>query len=475
MDGVEPPARRLREKQKWKDCYPVDPTRIGRPDVPPCSDAIDESMLDGTPDQLKSDLVELLGEDLVRHRITDLVRYASDASPYRYVPQVVVQPRNMDHVASIFAYCVRHGRHATFRAGGTSLNGQSQGDDILIDVRQHWSGWAVEDSGMRIRCNVGTTLLRINEVLKPYARRMGPDPASLNAATIGGVLANNAGGMRCTPAIDSYHSIVGMKIVLTTGTIIDTEDPHAEEYFARTEPRMAAGLMRIREQIVADSALCDRIVRKYTIRNTNGYAMHAFLDGKTPVEILRRLMVGSEGTLGFVAEATFTTYKAGVFEGQCAQFCGTQHAKMLLRVYVDTPEQFQQWIAHQQKDAEPSQTSTAFPDGGGVTKQEQPHPRQVSSPSRMSDAATGRRFFEQQACMNCHAVKGTVANGRFGPDLTHLMSRSTIASGIVPNTPDLLLAWITNPNDIKPGALMPAMHLTDFENRQITAYLTTLH
>ena len=100
-------------------------------------------------------------------------------------------------------------------------------------MRQHWSGWEVEDNGSRIRCNVGTTLARINEVLKPYARRMGPDPASINAATIGGVLANNAGGMRCRPAIDSYHSIVGMKIVLTTGTIIDTEDPHAEEQFCR--------------------------------------------------------------------------------------------------------------------------------------------------------------------------------------------------------------------------------------------------
>jgi D-lactate dehydrogenase len=191
----------------------ADPARLGRPDVPPSSDAVDEDLVDGTPEDLKADLIEILGEDLVRHRISDLVRYASDASPYRYIPKVIVQPKNIDHIAAIFRYCIRKGRHATFRAGGTSLNGQSQGDDILIDVRQHWSGWKVEDNGSRIRCNIGTTLERINQVLKPYACRMGPDPASFNAATISGLLANNAGGMRCRPAIDSYHSIVAMKIV----------------------------------------------------------------------------------------------------------------------------------------------------------------------------------------------------------------------------------------------------------------------
>src|ERR1700730_2759239 len=286
----------------------TDPTLLGRPDAPPCSDAVDEELVGGTPEELKTDLIEILGEDIVRHRISDLVRYASDASPYRYIPKVIVQPKNIDHVAGIFQYCIRNGRRATFRAGATSLNGQSQGDDILIDVRQYWSGWKVEDNGERIRCNVGTTLGRINEVLKPYARRMGPDPASFNAATIGGVLANNAGGMRCRPAIDSYHSIVAMKIVLTTGTIIDTEDPHAEERFAASEPEMAAGLLKIREEILTDKELSARIVRKYGIRNTNGYAMHAFLDGETPVEILRRLMVGSEGTLSFVAEAVYKTY-----------------------------------------------------------------------------------------------------------------------------------------------------------------------
>src|SRR6202034_2170697 len=103
----------------------ADPTFIGRPDVPPSSDAVDEELAGGTPEELKTDLIELLGGDLVRHRISDLVRYASDASPYRYIPSVIVQPKNIDHIAALFRYCIRKSRHATFRAGGTSMNGQS--------------------------------------------------------------------------------------------------------------------------------------------------------------------------------------------------------------------------------------------------------------------------------------------------------------------------------------------------------------
>jgi cytochrome c oxidase subunit 2 len=136
---------------------------------------------------------------------------------------------------------------------------------------------------------------------------------------------------------------------------------------------------------------------------------------------------------------------AGLFLGQCAQFCGAQHAKMLIRVYAQTPEEFQKWIANQQKDA-------------------------VQDPG----VAAGRTVFEQKACINCHAVRGTVANGRFGPDLTHLMSRDTIASGALMNTRENLEAWIKNPDDSKPGCLMPAMKLSDKDIDLITSYLMTL-
>lgn len=135
----------------------------------------------------------------------------------------------------------------------------------------------------------------------------------------------------------------------------------------------------------------------------------------------------------------------GIYLGQCAQLCGYEHAKMLLRVYVDTPEQFNAWVRQQQAPA-----------------------------AQQQRGASGRQVFEAQACINCHTVTGTVATGRFGPDLTHLMSRSTIASGAVPNTPQNLRQWVADPDVFKPGSLMPSMHLSGQQLDAITDYLLTL-
>jgi cytochrome c oxidase subunit 2 len=138
-------------------------------------------------------------------------------------------------------------------------------------------------------------------------------------------------------------------------------------------------------------------------------------------------------------------HETGVYVGQCAQYCGMQHAKMLLRVYVDSHEQFEQWVQEEKKSAQSSDT-----------------------------VVEGRRIFETTACINCHTVSGTVADGRFGPDLTHLMSRDTIASGAAPNTSENLKTWIQDPGSIKPGSLMPAMKLNEHDLDALTAYLETL-
>jgi D-lactate dehydrogenase len=284
-----------------------DASRIGRPDSPVFDDRAPDWVARGTPEPLRSDLVRLLGEERVLARASDIVRYASDASPYRRFPQVVVMARDTDDVVKTIAYARENGLHITFRGGGTSLNGQGQTDGILVDVRRHWSGVQVEDGGRRARVKPGTLVGMANRVLRPHGHTLGPDPASKDIATVGAVIANNSGGMRCGVTWDSYSTVRAMKLVLASGAVIDTEAPDAEERFAAAEPELASGLIEIRDELRADSALAERVRRKFEIKNTTGYRLCAFLDADTPLEIFRRLVVGSEGTLAFVAEAVFET------------------------------------------------------------------------------------------------------------------------------------------------------------------------
>jgi D-lactate dehydrogenase len=288
----------------------ANPACIGRFDGPPMNDAVPASLVDGTPSDLKADLIALLGKENVLHRAIDLVRYASDASPYRLVPQVIALPRTTDDIIKLFRFCRETGRHATFRAAGTSLNGQSQSDDILIDVRRHWYGATVEDDGRRVRARPGMILGHINSLLQRHGRRVGPDPASSHACTIGGVIANNSGGMRCTVQKDAYHTVSELTFVTPSGALIDTSRPDAEKDFALAEPQLAEGLLELRRELLADPLLADRMRRKYAIRNTHGLRLCALLDGETPLAIFRRLLVGSEGTLAFIAEAVLETIPA---------------------------------------------------------------------------------------------------------------------------------------------------------------------
>jgi len=189
-----------------------------------------------------------------------------------------------------------------------------------------------------------------------------------------------------------------------------------------------------------------------------------------------------------VNEMWMDPQQPGLYLGQCAQFCGPQHAKMLLRVYVDSEEEFKQWIAAQQKSqpeiSPPAAAPLSQPNPGNQNPATRIPPNSPATRGGVSsqspeisseiNAHNGQLVFEQQACINCHTVAGTVANGRYGPDLTHLMSRATLGAGAAENTPGNLNAWIADPNTFKPGTLMPAMHLSDRQNAQITAYLLTL-
>lgn len=279
------------------------PTATGNP----AHDRVADRRALGTPEPLRSELIALLGPDKVLHKVSDLVRYASDASPYRFVPQVVVVAEDLDDISAVFSYAHGKGRNVVFRAAGTSLNGQAQGEDILVDVRRHWSGIQVLDHGARARIRPGTTVLRANTTLARYGRLLGPDPASAVACTVGGVVANNASGMTAGTTRNSYRTLASVTLVLPSGTVVDTAQPDADTELAHAEPALCAGLLALKAEIEADGELVARIRAKYRIKNTNGYRLDAFLDGATPVEILRGLTVGSEGALGFIAETVFDT------------------------------------------------------------------------------------------------------------------------------------------------------------------------
>src|SRR5262245_43330275 len=273
----------------------------------PARDRAPDDLAAGTPEPLRGELIGLLGEDRVLSRAIDLIRYASDASPYRLLPKAVVMARDAGDVSKVLDYARAAKVPITFRAGGTSLNGQSQTDGILVDVRRHWSGVEVLDDGALARVRPGTVLGHANGILAPHGRKLGPDPASTDIACVGGVLANNSGGMRCGVVADSYSTVRSLTFVLPSGTVIDTAASDAGERFAESEPDLARGLAQIRDEIRGDENLATRIRNKFRIKNTTGYRLCAFLDEDEPVQIFRRLLIGSEGTLGFIAEAVFET------------------------------------------------------------------------------------------------------------------------------------------------------------------------
>jgi D-lactate dehydrogenase len=273
----------------------------------PTHDHAPEELALGSPEWLRDDLIAMLGEEQVHSRVIDLVKYATDASPYRMFPKVVVSPRTVDEVSKIFAYAQEKKIPVTIRAAGSSLSGQSQGDGILIDARKHWAGVTVEDGGKRLRVRPGTVMFRADLALHPYGYRLGPDPASSGVATVGGVIANNASGMCCGTVENSYKTLESVSFLLPSGTRINTADPDAENQFMLAEPKLAEGLREIKQEIEKDPQLVARLKKKYSIKNTTGYHMGAFLDESTPLNIFRKLLVGSEGTLAFISEGVFET------------------------------------------------------------------------------------------------------------------------------------------------------------------------
>jgi len=249
----------------------------------------------------------IVGEARVLTRPIDRIAWASDASFYRLVPQAVVHAQSVDEVRALFALARDRRTPLTFRSAGTSLSGQAITEGILVEVARAFRGLSIEEKGRKIRLQPGVIGAHANRALRTFGRKIGPDPASIATCTIGGILGNNASGMCCGVSQNAYHTLESLTFLLPSGTAIDTSNGDADELFRAKEPALWQGLLDLKQKLESDPALASRIRAKYRMKNTTGYSLNAFLDFERPVEIFRHLLIGSEGTLAFIAEAVLNT------------------------------------------------------------------------------------------------------------------------------------------------------------------------
>ncbi|MEJ5995933.1 FAD-binding and (Fe-S)-binding domain-containing protein [Pedobacter sp. Du54] len=252
-------------------------------------------------------LETILSKDRIKARLIDVVAFASDAGFYYLRPKAVVQPVSDDEIISLFKFSHQYQIPITFRAAGTSLSGQSVSDGILVDLSQHWNFVRVENNGETVRVHPGVIGAVVNSELRKYGRKIGPDPASINSAMMGGIISNNASGMCCGVSKNAYHTIKNVKFILPNGKVYFTECKEDYTRFKSECPEIYYEIEALRNQILANPHLHQLIRHKYKTKNTVGYAVNAFIDYVDPLDILAHVLVGAEGTLGFIAEAVLNT------------------------------------------------------------------------------------------------------------------------------------------------------------------------
>jgi D-lactate dehydrogenase len=242
--------------------------------------------------------------------ITDplrLLTWGTDASFYRLVPKIIVVVESEDEVIRLLAACSQRHTPVTFRAAGTSLSGQAVTDSVLAVLGENWRGCTIGAGAETITLQPGLIGAAANRRLAAHHRKIGPDPASIDTAKIGGIAANNSSGMCCGTAQNSYQTLAGMRLVLADGTVLDTRDAASRRAFLERKPQLVRELDALGRSVRENPALAARISHKFRLKNTTGYSLNALVDFDDPIDILAHLMIGSEGTLGFISEITYRT------------------------------------------------------------------------------------------------------------------------------------------------------------------------
>lgn len=248
-----------------------------------------------------------LTEHKIKDALVDRYGYAGDAGFYYLLPQAVVQPDCEEDIRILFRFSREHGIPLTFRAGGTSLSGQSITDGILVDISKHWKRVAPFDEGRKVKVQPGVIGGHVNHALQPFSRKIGPDPASIGAALMGGILSNNSSGMCCGVAYNSYHTVQSIRFILPNGNAYDTSVTEDYERFLEKDRALYDGLLALQQRVRSNAVMVAKIRSKYRIKNTVGYSINAFLDYDHPLDVLSRLLIGGEGTLAFISEAVLET------------------------------------------------------------------------------------------------------------------------------------------------------------------------
>ncbi|MDK2840678.1 MAG: D-lactate dehydrogenase [Anaerophaga sp.] len=257
--------------------------------------------------EFKKDIKKILPKSRIYTDPLYTLTKGTDAGFYRLVPQMVLGVETENEMTEVLKICHRHKVPVTFKAGGTSLSGQTITDSVLIETGAGFSDFSISEDGKLATFQSGITGGLANVRLAPYGRKLGPSPASINSARIGGIVSNNASGSSYGIRHNSYNTIEGMRIVMYDGTILDTRDAVSREKFRRTHREILSQLSELAEYAKTSEEIRSRVNHKFELKNTCGYGVNALIDFKDPVDILQHLMVGSEGTLGFISEVTFRT------------------------------------------------------------------------------------------------------------------------------------------------------------------------
>ena len=252
-------------------------------------------------------LKKIIPKNRIKARYIDLVSFAADAGFYHLLPKAVVQPVTEEEIILLFQFSQQYAIPLVFRTGGTSLSGQSVTDGILVDLSQHWNKIKVEDNGDSVRVQPGITGAMVNAWLKKYNKKIGPDPSSISAAMMGGILSNNASGMCCGVKLNSYHTTKFIRFILPDGKIFSTENQSDYDRFKNECAPLFNSLLDIKNEVHQNEPLFKKIRIKYLTKNTVGYSLNAFIDHQHPLDILAHLLIGAEGTLAFIAEAVLQT------------------------------------------------------------------------------------------------------------------------------------------------------------------------